>query len=92
MFKLMDKKILTNLFSKFDDYTLARFLPLDQTGEGSINDVLRHRTLGSMPGVGLEVKSSTYLKDWNSALKFSRSPYFDNHVSESIHTCTIDTL
>ena len=28
----------------------------------------------------------------HTALKFSRSPYFDNHLSESIHTCTIDTL
>ena len=26
------------------------------------------------------------------ALKFSRSPYLDNHSSESIHTWTIDTL
>ena len=26
------------------------------------------------------------------ALKFSRSPYLDNHPSESIHTWTIDTL
>ena len=26
------------------------------------------------------------------ALKFSRSPYLDNHLSESIHTWTIDTL
>ena len=25
------------------------------------------------------------------AFKFSRSPYLDNHSSESIHTCTIDT-
>ena len=27
-----------------------------------------------------------------NALKFSRSPYLDNHSSESIHTWTIDTL
>ena len=26
------------------------------------------------------------------ALKFSRSPYLENHSSESSHTCTIDTL
>ena len=26
------------------------------------------------------------------ALKFSRSPYLDNHSSKSIHTWTIDTL
>ena len=26
------------------------------------------------------------------ALKFSRSPYLDNHSSESIHTWTMDTL
>ena len=26
------------------------------------------------------------------ALKFSRSPYLENHSSESIHTWTIDTL
>ena len=26
------------------------------------------------------------------ALKFSRSPYLDNHSLESIHTWTIDTL
>ena len=26
------------------------------------------------------------------ALKFSRSPYLDNHSLESIHTLTIDTL
>ena len=26
------------------------------------------------------------------ALKFFRSPYLDNHSSESIHTWTIDTL
>ena len=26
------------------------------------------------------------------ALKFSGSPYLDNHSSESIHTLTIDTL
>ena len=40
MFKLMDKYILSNLFSKFDDYSLVKFLPLDQTDEDSINDVL----------------------------------------------------
>ena len=28
----------------------------------------------------------------HTVLKFSRSPYFDNHLSESIHTCTIETL
>ena len=28
----------------------------------------------------------------HTALKFSRSPDLDNHLSESIHTCTIDTL
>ena len=28
----------------------------------------------------------------HTALKFSRSPYLDNNLSESIHTCTIDTL
>ena len=26
-----------------------------------------------------------------SALKFSRSPYLDNHLSEGINTCTICT-
>ena len=43
-------------------------------------------------GVGLEAKSSTYPKDRIFAFKFSRSPYFDNHLSESILTCTMDTL
>ena len=28
----------------------------------------------------------------HTVLKFARSPYLDNHLSESIHTCTIDTL
>ena len=28
----------------------------------------------------------------HTVLKFSRSPYLDNHLSESICTCTIDTL
>ena len=37
-------------------------------------------------------KSSTYPKDRIFALKVSKSPYFDNHVSESIYTCTMDTL
>ena len=37
-------------------------------------------------------KSSSYPIDRIFAFKFSRSPYFDNHLSENIHTCTIDTL
>ena len=28
----------------------------------------------------------------HTVLKFSKSPYHDNHLPESIHTCTIDTL
>ena len=40
--------------------------------------------------VGLEVKSSIYPKD--RIFAFSISPYFDNHMSEIIHACTIDTL
>ena len=52
------------------------------------------QTPGSLlgEGGGLEVKSSTYPKGRIFALKFSRSPCFDNRLSESIHTCTISTL
>ena len=28
----------------------------------------------------------------HTVLKFSKSPYHDNHLPESIHTCAIDTL
>ena len=40
-------------------------------------------------------RSATYalpFRSCHTALKFSRSPYLDNHLSESIHARTIDTL
>ena len=48
----------------------------------------QHRTPGSMPGS----KSRTYPIDNTFVLKFSGSPYFDNHFSENYDTYTIDTL
>ena len=32
------------------------------------------------------------LRPSHTVLKFPRSPYLDNHLSESFHTCTLDTL
>ena len=46
-----------------------------------------HRAIAFTPVVHVPVPVSVTL-----ALKFSRSPYLDNHPSESIHTWTIDTL
>ena len=46
-----------------------------------------HRDIAVTPVVHVSVRVRVTL-----ALKFSRSPYLDNHSSESIHTWTIDTL
>ena len=46
-----------------------------------------HRAIAVTPVVHVPVRVRVTL-----ALKFSRSPYLDNHSSESIHTWTIDTL
>ena len=48
---------------------------------------------GPCPGKGVTgSKSSTCSKCGISELKFSRSSYLDNHLSESIHTWTKGTL
>ena len=46
-----------------------------------------HRAIAVTPVVHVPVPVRVTLE-----LKFSRSPYLDNHSSESIHTWTIDTL
>ena len=46
-----------------------------------------HRAIAVTPVVHVPVRVRVTL-----ALKFSISPYLDNHLSESIHTWTIDTL
>ena len=46
-----------------------------------------HRAIAVTPVVHVPVPVHVTL-----ASKFSRSPYHDNHSSESIHTWTIDTL
>ena len=52
-----------------------------------------HRTPGSMPVDGATgSKSSTCSKCGMSVLKFSRSSYLDNHLSESIHAWTTGIL
>ena len=52
-----------------------------------------HRTQGSMPVDGATAsKSSTCSKYDMSALKFSRSLYLDNHLSESIHAWIKGTI
>ena len=48
-----------------------------------------HRAIAVTPVVHLPVPVHVFV---TLALKFSRSPYLDNHSSESIHTWTIDTL
>ena len=48
--------------------------------------------LGGGGGWGWRLKSRTPLKIAIIVLKFSRSPYLDNHSSESIDTWAIDTL
>ena len=58
------------------------------------NDVLArlhevHRAIAVTPVVHVPVRVPVRV---TLALKFSRSPYLDNHSSESIHTWTIDTL
>ena len=54
-----------------------------------------------MPGIGLEVKSSTFSKNSISELNFTRSPYLDSHLSKSIrrvgcragfHSMTSDSM
>ena len=52
-----------------------------------------HRTPGSVPVDGATgSKSSTCSKCGMSALKFSRSSYLDNHLSESIHAWIKGTI
>ena len=52
-----------------------------------------HRAPGSRPGGwGWRLKSRTPSKMAILVLKFSRSPYLDNHSSESIDTWAFDTL
>ena len=46
-----------------------------------------HRAIAVTPVVHVPVPVHVTL-----ALKFSRSPYLDNHSSKSVHTWTIDTL
>ena len=48
-----------------------------------------HRAIAVTPVVHVPVPVRVRV---TLALKFSRSPYLDNHSSESIHTWTIDTL
>ena len=48
-----------------------------------------HRAIAVTPVVHVPVPVHVRV---TLALKFSRSPYLDNHSSESIHTWTIDTL
>ena len=60
------------------------------------NDVLArlhevHRDIAVTPVVHVPVPVRVPVRV-TLALKFSRSPYLDNHSSESIHTWTIDTL
>ena len=45
-----------------------------------------HRAIAVTPVVHVRVRVPVRVT------KFSRSPYLDNHSSESIHTWTIDTL
>ena len=48
-----------------------------------------HRAIAVTPVVHVPVPVRVRVR---LVLKFSRSPYLDNHSSESIHTWTIDTL
>ena len=48
-----------------------------------------HRAIAVTPVVHVPVPVRVRV---TLVLKFSRSPYLDNHSSESIHTWTIDTL
>ena len=50
-----------------------------------------HRAIAVTPVVHVPVPVPMRVRV-TLALKFSRSPYLDNHSSESIHTWTIDTL
>ena len=50
-----------------------------------------HRAIAVTPVVHVPVPVPVRVRV-TLALKFSRSPYLDNHSSESIHTWTIDTL
>ena len=38
------------------------------------------------------ISNLIYPKDRIFALKFSKSPYYDNHCSESFQTCTIESV
>ena len=50
-----------------------------------------HRAIAVTPVVHVPVPVRVPVRV-TLALKFSISPYLDNHSSESIHTWTIDTL
>ena len=50
-----------------------------------------HRAIAVTPVVHIPVPMRVQVRV-TLALKFSRSPYLDNHSSESIHTWTIVTL
>ena len=50
-----------------------------------------HRAIAVTPVVHVPVRVRVPVRV-TLALKFPRSPYLDNHSSESIHTWTIDTL
>ena len=50
-----------------------------------------HRAIAVTPVVHVPVPVPVRVRV-TLALKFSRSPYLDNHSSESIHTWTINTL
>ena len=79
--------------SPYLDTHLSEFSCLDHGYPLRLAFIPCHRTPGSMPVDGATgSKSSMCSKCGMSALKFSRSSYLDNQLSESIHAWTKGTL
>ena len=68
-------------------FILAPWIPCRASFHSTTSDPRVHAGVGV-----LEVNLVHIQKEGFFSFKFSRSPYFDSHLSESIHTCTIDTL
>ena len=82
-----------DLISRFSDFALYLDTQLVyfHTFLARLHEV--HRAIAVTPVVHVPVPVPVRVRvRVTLALKFSRSPYLDNHSSESIHTWTIDTL
>ena len=78
-----------DLISWFSDFAL--YLDTQLVFLARLHEV--HRAIAVTPVVHVPVPVRVPVRvRVTLALKFSRSPYLDNHSSESIHTWTIDTL